>query len=305
MDRLTATRVFVEVAERGSLTQAAERLEMSPAMVSRYLAAMEGWLGTRLLHRTTRRVSLTEAGQEVLSSCRQLLEMERDVQHLAGNRRREPEGKVRIAASPSFTEAWLTSAIVDFQQRHPGVEVELLVADRTVGLVEERIDLAIRISNALDPALVARPLTVCRSALCAAPGYLARHGQPTGIEELKTHRFVTHAFGNEARYRLRHAGETLEVPVQGMLHTNETAILRRAVLAGAGIGMLPTYYVGDDLRSGVLVRVLPDHEPEPLGIHAVYLSRRHQPLALRLLVEFLSQHLAGEIAPWDRELSPP
>lgn len=302
MDRLTAARVFVEVAERGSLTQTAEHLEMSPAMVSRYLAAMESWVEARLLHRTTRRIGLTDAGQAVLSSCRQLLELAEDVQHLAGNRNREPEGKLRVATSSSFAEAQLTAAIVDFQRLHARVQVELLVADRAVDLVEDRIDLAVRITNALDPTVVARQLAQCRSVLCATPEYLARHGSPAGIEDLKTHRFITHAFGAGTQYRFLHRGDTVEVPVNGTLFTNETAILRRAVLAGAGLGMLPTYFVGDDLRSGMLVRVLPDHEPEPLGIHAVYLSRRHRPLALQLLLEFLAQRFGGQVAPWDEDL---
>lgn len=302
MDRLTAARVFVEVAERGSLTQTAERLEMSPAMVSRYLAAMEGWVGARLLHRTTRRIGLTDAGQAVLSSCRQLLELAEDVQHLAGNRNREPEGKLRVATSSSFAEAQLTAAIVDFQRLHARVQVELLVADRAVDLAEDRIDLAVRITNSLDPAVVARPLAQCRSVLCASPEYLAQHGRPAGIDALKTHRFITHAFGAGTQYRFRHGGETVEVPVTGMLFTNETAVLRRAVLAGAGVAMLPTYYVADDLRRGTLVHFLPDHEPEPLGIHAVYLSRRHRPLALQLLLDFLAQRFGGEVAPWDKDL---
>jgi DNA-binding transcriptional LysR family regulator len=302
MDRLTAARIFVEVAERGSLTQTAARLEMSPAMVSRYLAAMEGWVGVRLLHRTTRRITLTDAGQAVLSSCRQLLELADDVEHVAGNRNREPEGKLRVATSSSFAEAQLTTAVVDFQRLHARVQVELLVADRPVDLVDDRIDLAVRITNSLDPAVVARPLAQCRSVLCASPDYLAQHGQPAGVEALDAHRFVTNSFGAGAHYRFRHGGQIVDVPANGMLLTNETAILRRAVLAGAGLGMLPTYYVGDDLRTGRLVRVLADYEPEPLGIHAVYLSRRHRPLALQLLLDFLAQRFGGDVAPWDRNM---
>lgn len=302
MDRLTAARVFVEVAERLSLTQAAERLEMSQAMVSRYLAAMEDWVGARLLHRTTRRIALTDAGDAALASCRQLLEVADDVRHVAGHRNREPEGKLRVATSSSFAEAQLTTSIVDFQRRHERVQVELLVADRAVDLVEDRIDLAIRITNGLDPAVVARRLACCRSVLCAAPDYVARHGAPAGIDDLTAHRFITHAFGAGTRYRFRHAGAPVDVLVDGKLFTNETAILRRAVLAGGGVGMLPTYFVGDDLRHGSLVRLLPDYEPEILGIHAVYLSRRHRPLALQLLLDFLADRFGGAVAPWDQDL---
>ncbi|WP_151637204.1 LysR family transcriptional regulator [Noviherbaspirillum aerium] len=302
MDRLSAARVFIEVAERGSLTQAAERLEMSPAMVSRYLAAMEAWLGTRLLHRTTRRISLTDAGQAALSSSRQLLDLAEEMQHLSGKRSREPEGKLRIATSASFAEAQLTTAIVDFQRLHDRVQVDLMVADRPVDLVEDRIDLAIRITNSLDPTVVARPLAQCRSVLCAAPEYLARHGRPADIEELKSHRFIAHTFGTGTNYRFQHGDDNVELSVAGTLFTNETAILRRAVLAGAGVGMLPTYYAGDDLRRGALVRLLPEYEPAALGIHAIYLSRRHQLLSLQLLLEFLAQRFGGDTAPWDKNL---
>jgi DNA-binding transcriptional LysR family regulator len=302
MDRLTSARVFVEVAERGSLTQAAERLDMSAAMVSRYLAAAEEWLGARLLHRTTRRVSLTSAGQAALPSCRQLLELAEDTRQRAGGRGREPEGTLRLTTAASFAEAQLTTAIVAFQRLHPRVQVELLVVDRTVDLVEERIDLAIRITNSLEPHLVSRPLARCRSVLCAAPAYVAEHGLPATLDALKTHRCITHAFGSGATYRFTRDGRSVEVPVVGVLFTNETAILRRAVLDGAGIGMLPTYLVADDLRQGQLVALLPDHEPEPLGIAAVYLSRRHQPLALRLLLDFLAARFGDAVAPWDRSL---
>jgi DNA-binding transcriptional LysR family regulator len=263
---------------------------------------MEGWVGARLLHRTTRRIALTDAGQAALLSCRQLLELADDVQHLAGNRNREPEGKLRVATSGSFAEAQLTTAVVEFQRLYARVQVELLVTDRAVDLVEDRIDLAVRITNSLDQTVVARQLAQCRSALCASPEYLRQHGLPDGIDALKTHRFVTNVFGAGTRYRFRYGEQSIDVSVTGALLTNETSILRRAVLAGAGLGMLPTYYVGDDLRNGRLVRVLPDHEPESLGIHAVYLSRRHRPLALQLLLDFLTQRFGGEVAPWDRDL---
>lgn len=299
MDRLTATQVFISVVEHGSLTQAAEHLEMSTAMVSRYLAAMEGWLGARLLHRTTRKISLTEAGESALASCRQLLDLADDVRHLAGQAHRVPAGRLRIACSPSFAEAQLTSALVEFQNRYPRVEFSLLAADRTVDLAAERIDLAVRISNSLEPGLIALPLAPCRSVLCAAPRYLEVHGMPQTPQDLHAHRCLAHAFVSAAQYRFTHAGKQVEVPVVQGFSTNETSVLRRAVLAGGGIGMLPTYFVGDDLRQGRLVRLMPAYEPEILGIHALYLSRHHQPLALRLLLDFLGDRFGGATPPWD------
>lgn len=303
VDRLNAMRVFVEVAERGSLTKAAERLDLSRAMVSRYLASLEQWLGARLLHRTTRRVTLSDAGQQALFRCRRMLEMAEEVEAVAGVRRSEPVGKLRLTTSLSFAQSQLTAAVVAFQLRHPRVEIELLGADRAVDLADERIDLALRITNQLDDSFVARRLADCHSALCAAPDYLARRGTPQGPAELKAHNCITHAFGSRAEYRLRHGGQSLSVAVGGTLFGDDTAVVKAAALAGGGIAMLPTYYVVDELRRGALVRLLPDHEPEPLGIHAVYLSRRHQPQALRLLIEFLAERFGGPSTPWDRELA--
>lgn len=303
MDRLTAVRVFVEVAARGSLTQTAESLEMSAAMVSRYLAAVEDWLGARLLHRTTRKVSLTDAGFAALPVCRQMLELAADAQHLAAERSREPAGVLRVTSSSSFADAQLTAALVDFQREYPQVEIVLSVGDKAADLVGERVDLAVRITNTLDPAMIARPLARCRSMLCASPGYLERHGVPRTADDLRWHRCIAHAFGIGRQYRFTHHDNVITVPVDWSFHTNETAILRQAVLSGAGIGILPTYYLGNELRAGRLIRLLPDHEPDVLGIHAIYLSRQHQPLALRLLVDFLAARFAGEVAPWDAALN--
>lgn len=300
MDRLSAIQVFVEVADRGSLTQAAESLEMSTAMVSRYLAAIEAWFGARLLHRTTRKLSLTDAGLAALPSCRQMLEIAKDAQHIATARNREPAGVLRVVSSGSFAETQLTAALVEFQREHTKVEIILSVGDKATDLVAERVDLAVRITNTLDPTMIARPLARCRSMLCAAPDYLQRHGTPHSIQGLQQHQAVAHALGIGDQYRFYRKGRLIEVPVQGRFHADDSAVLRRAVLAGAGIGMLPTYACADDVRAGRLVQLLPQHELEELGIHAIYLSRQHQPLALRLLVDFLAQRFGGPVAPWDR-----
>lgn len=303
MDRLTAAQVFVEVVDSGSMTMAAERLEMSTAMVSRYLATMEEWFDARLLHRTTRKLSLTDAGMAALPACRQLLELAEDARHLAADRSREPAGVFRVTAAGSFADAQLTAALVEFQHQYPQVEFILSTGDKAADLVGERVDLAVRITNNLDPTLIARPLAVCRSRLCASPAYIKKYGSPQAPEDLLQHQCIAHAFGIGKVYRFTKQGQSVEVPVQWSFQTNETAVLRRAVLEGAGLAMLPTYYVGEDLRNGRLIALLPDYEPEMLGIHAIYLSRQHQPLALRLLVDFLAQRFAGVVPPWDLVLT--
>jgi len=298
MDRQTAMRVFVEIAERGSLTAAAEALEMSRAMASRYLESLERELGARLLHRTTRRLSLSEAGEQALPRCRQLLQLAQELREAVNPAAAEPRGRLRISCSSSFALAQLAPALADFLALHPHTELELQALDRTVNLVEERIDLALRISNQLDPGLVARRLATCRSVLCASPAYLAAQGQPDSPAALRAHRCILHAHLNRAEYRLLHQGRLQRVPVQGALQSNDASCTLQAVLAGAGIAMLPTYLVSGLLAQGALQRVLPQHEPEPLGLHAVMLSRQHPPQLLRLLLDFLAARFAGE--PWDR-----
>lgn len=305
MDRFTAMQVFAEVADRSSLTAAAKALDMSRAMVSRYLGSLEQWLGVRLLHRTTRRVSLTDAGEEALRRCRQVIELTRDVQHLAGARRAAASGKLRVTTSTSFAEGWLAGAVGAFLALHPRAEIEIVALDRAVNLVEERIDLAVRISNRLDPGLVARRLTVCRSVLCASPGYLAARGIPRSPEALRDHVFVLPTQGGRAEFRLRRAGRSVSVRVAGRFLSGETTVRRASACAGTGIALLPTYLVGPDLATGRLVRLLPGYEPETLGLHAVYLSREHQPPLLRAMLDFLIERLAGDVAPWDRDIAAP
>ena len=305
MDHLSAIRTFIEIADQGSLTRAAEVLDLSRAMVSRHLEGLEQWLGARLLHRTTRRVSLSDAGQEALPRLRQMLDLASDVQAVTGARRTEPAGKLRLTTSLSFAVSNLTRAIVEFQSRYPRIEVELLTVDRAIDLVDERIDLALRITNRLDDGVVARQIGTCRSVLCASPAYLKRRGVPKRPEDLSAHECITHAFGSRAEYRLRKGGRSVSIAVRGSLSSNETSVLRAAALADAGIAMLPTYFVADELARGALVRLLPDHEPEVLGIHAVILSRQHQPRPLKLLIDFLAEHFGGDLAPWDRKPSAP
>jgi DNA-binding transcriptional LysR family regulator len=300
MDRIRAMQVFTEVADRGSLTEAGEALDMSRAMVSRYLESLETWLGARLLHRTTRRVSLTDAGAEALPRCRQVLELTNDVQAAAGARSTVPTGKLRITASTSFAQAHLAAAVSDFLKQHPQTQIELIALERAVNLVEERMDLAIRIGNQLDDTLVARRLASCRSVVCAAPAYLAAHGTPTTPEQLRTHRCLTHAHVGPTEWRLQRDSKTVKVPVSGPLQSNEVAATRQAALDGLGVALMPTYFISADVAEGRLVRLLPGYEPEILGIHAVYLSRQHQPLVLRVMLDFLAKRFSGDVAPWDR-----
>ena len=298
MDRLTATRVFVEVVERGSQTAAADALEMSRAMVSRYLGELETWVGARLLHRTTRKLSLTGAGELLLEQCREMLVMADAMQSVSRTDEAAPRGTLRIACSQSLAQAWLVHALDDFTRLYPQVSVDLLVGSQAVNLVEARIDLALRITNQLDPNLIARQLAVCRSVVCATPAYLARHGTPQRPEDLAQHNCLSYAYFGRSIWEFSRAGEPHAVAVNGNLSANESMVLLEAVLADIGISLQPRYSVGAHLRSGALVQLLPDYEPQQLGIHALYGTRRQMPPALRVLLDFLIQRLAGR-PDWD------
>ena len=298
MDRLTATRVFVEVVERGSQTAAADALEMSRAMVSRYLGELETWVGARLLHRTTRKLSLTGAGEQLLGQCREMLAMADAMQSVSRTDEAAPRGTLRIACSQSLAQAWLVHALDDFTRLYPQVSVDLLVGSQAVNLVEARIDLALRITNQLDPNLIARQLAVCRSVVCATPAYLARHGTPQRPEDLAQHNCLSYAYFGRSIWEFTRAGEPHAVAVSGNLSANESMVLLEAVLADIGISLQPRYSVGAHLRSGALVQLLPDYEPQQLGIHALYGTRRQMPPALRALLDFLIQRLADR-PDWD------
>lgn len=298
MDRLMATRVFVEVVERGSQTAAAEALEMSRAMVSRYLGELEAWVGARLLHRTTRKLSLTGAGEQLLGQCREMLAMAEAMQSVSRTDQAAPRGTLRIACSQSLAQAWLVHALDEFIRRYPQVSVDLLVGSQAVNLVEARIDLALRITNQLDPNLIARPLAVCRSVVCATPAYLAKHGTPLRPEDLAQHNCLSYAYFGRSIWEFTRAGEPHAVAVSGNLSANESMVLLEAVLADTGISLQPRYSVSAQLRSGTLVQLLPDYEPQQLGIHALYGTRRQMPPALRALLDFLIERLADR-PDWD------
>ncbi|CAJ0809293.1 HTH-type transcriptional regulator DmlR [Ralstonia psammae] len=289
MDRITSAEVFVAIVERGSLSAAAEGLDMSRAMVTRYLAQMEAWSGARLLHRTTRRIGLTPAGEATLARCREMLEIVSRMAVADGPEADTPRGLLRIACSQALAQQRLSAAVTAYLQRYPQTAVDLVVDNRTINLVEERIDLAVRITNDLDPNLIARPLGTCESVVVAAPSYLAAHGTPRRVEDLAIHNCLTYSYFGKSLWKFTDAktGAPSDVPVGGNLSANESMVLLAAAREGAGIALQPVFAAGPLIASGQLVRLLPEHVPQALGIHGVYSSRRQMPAALRAMLDFL------------------
>ncbi|RMO84260.1 Regulatory protein, LysR:LysR, substrate-binding [Pseudomonas syringae pv. philadelphi] len=292
MDRIMAARVFIAINERGSLIAAAAALDMSRAMVTRYLAQMESWAGARLLHRTTRKLGLTASGQATLLRCQQLLELADAVPLAADTHVDEPRGMLRIACSQSLAQAVLASAVTAYLQRYPGTSVDLHIGNETVDLVSERIDLAIRITNQLDPNLIARPLGHCNSVVCAAPAYLAAHGTPSTPQELSSHNCLTYSYFGKSLWEFTHQQSPLSVPVGGNLSANDSVVLLEAAVAGAGIALQPVHSAAPLIASGQLIALMPDYQPRAMGVHAIYTSRHHQSATLRTMLDFLAEWFA-------------
>ncbi len=306
MDRLTTMTVFRAVAEAGSFAGAARRLRLSNGAVSKHISALEDALGARLIHRTTRRLALTEVGQSYYKRCARILDeieaMERD----AGSENAAPRGLLRVGAPMSFGLLHLAPALPDLLAAHPELEVGLELDDRFVDLVDERIDVALRIMTSLpDSSYAAAKIAPIRSALCAAPAYLARAGTPRSPEELAGHVFVVYSLSRSpGHYVIEGPDGPHEIRVTGRITANSSIALREALAAGVGIGVVPTFVVGEALRDGTLVRVLDEYEPRGHTLHAVYPAAQKVPAKVRAFMDFLRQRFGGE-PPWDRDVFPP
>lgn len=297
MDRITAAEVFVAIVERGSMIAAAEALEMSRAMVTRYLAQMEQWAGVRLLHRTTRKLSLTHAGEATLERCRRMLEFAQDMDAVAGQESDDLRGLLRVSCSQSLGQSALVIAVTDYLRQHPQVAVDLQMNNRAVNLVEERIDLALRITNELDPNLIARPLAICHSVVCASPAYLAAKGTPKDPPDLAVHNCLTYSYFGKSLWHFDQQGVKSSVAVGGNLSANESVVLLSGALEGAGIALQPSYSAAPYIARGELIKLLPDYQPQAMGIYGIYTSRRQMPATLRTMLDFLVEWFATHPLP--------
>jgi DNA-binding transcriptional LysR family regulator len=301
VENLTDIAVFVRVVQRGSFTLAASDLELSRAVVSKYVSRLEDRLGARLLHRTTRRLSLTEAGAALFEASRGAIERIEEAQATVARFQSEPRGRLRVSAPMSFGILHMGPALAEFSRKHPAVSLELTFDDRFVNLVEEGIDVAIRIGTLTDSSLVARKLSSTRMVVCAAPSYLAEHGEPEMPEDLAAHNCLLYTYLSSANvWRFRGPdGRDIAVAVSGNLRANNGIVEAEAAAAGMGVLLSPSFYVGSLLRSGKLKRILTRYELPELGIHAVYPQRSHVPPKVRAFVDFLARRF-GRDPPWEK-----
>lgn len=301
MDRLQSMRVFAKVVEQGSFVRAAELLDISNAVATRFIADLEAHLGTRLLNRSTRRLSLTEAGQAYLERVHMILAEVDDAEALVSLETKRPAGTLAIYSNAGFGQSQLGEMLAAYTQAYPEVGLDIHLSDRSIDLVEEGIDIGFFSSmQKFDASMIVRQLGVARVILCASPAYLERAGAPEQPEDLSRHSCL-----NFSHEYLRHhwhvnteAG-VMDVPIVSKVVSNSGVLLRDLALSGMGIVLRPSYSLGDDLRCGKLVQVLPGFDMGQVVISMVYPSRRLLSAKVRSFADFISARFPHpETDPW-------
>lgn len=293
MDRIEAMNIFLTVVETGSFTATADRLDLSRPMVTRAVALVEEWFNARLLQRTTRRVSLTSAGERAVAHCQKMVDLAAEIEQDILAQQGELQGSLRIASNSSFGSTHLLLAIKDFLQHHPKLNIQFHLSDQPVNLIDERIDLAIRFTNQPDPNLIARPLATCHSLLVASPEYLAQKGVPQTPQDLAAHIYLAHANINRKEWKFYQNEREISLELTSQFTTNDTGALLNLTLAGCGIAMLPKYLLNEHLASQQLVSILTDWQLPIYQIYALYSSRHKLPLTILTLVDFLVERFRG------------
>lgn len=284
MDRVMAATVFNHICDLGSLSAAARALGLSRPMVSRYLDEMEKWAGARLIHRSSRRLTITPAGEEALVKTRTLAQLSQAIG--AASATEIPSGTLRVACAHFTAMHILAPMLPGFLARYQELRIEVEINNQPVSLVGERIDVAIRITDNPEPGTIARRLGDCESVLCASEAYLRQHGIPETLEDLAQHNCLYYSgFAGKSWHFLDERGEAASVAIKGNLSAGISSLLCESALAGMGIALVPEKEAREGLAQGQLVRLLPMLQPRRLAVYGLYLSREHQPVGLRLFLE--------------------
>lgn len=297
MDRLDAMSVFSAIVDGGSLSAAGRRLNLPLATVSRKLADLEAHLKTRLLTRSTRRLELTDAGRDYLEACRQILEQVDEAERAAAGAYARVQGRLAVAAPIVFGRLHVVPVAAAFLELHPEVDIQLRLGDRNVNLIEEHVDLALRIGALPDSSLVATPLGSVRRVVCASPAYLERHGTPQSPDELGAHRCISFD-GLEAAEAWAFSGadgRRHPVRVRSRLTVSTADAAIAAATAGLGLTRVLSYQVADALHDGRLVRVLPAHEPPAVPASLIYPGQGRLPMKTRAFIDFATGQLRSRL----------
>ncbi|RQP04579.1 MAG: LysR family transcriptional regulator [Paracoccus sp. BP8] len=292
MDRIDGIRAFVAVVDAGSFTRAGERLGISNKLVSKYVAALEGQQGVTLLNRTTRALSLTPAGERYLAAARRVLAAVEELDAQAHAEEGMLTGRLRISAPVAFGEMFATTLTRDFTAGHPGIEIDLNLTDRYVDLAAEGFDLALRIGQLADSSLIARRIGQAEAWAVASPAYLDRHPRPARPEELREHVNIRDSnTQNPGRAIFLIEGKAVSIPLPGRITVNSAQAVRKLVLEGEGVALIPSFVAAQDVAQGRLQRLLPDFQRPQLDIQALYLPQPFMPPRLSAYLDHLRARL--------------
>ncbi|WP_163135200.1 LysR family transcriptional regulator [Agarivorans sp. Alg241-V36] len=300
MEGFAAIPVFVAVVEHGGFSPAARSLGISKSAVSKRINQLEQQLGVKLLHRTTRKLSLTEAGKHYFEHAAKANNAAKDAEDAVAQLQGEPQGLLRINTPMSFGRLHIAPLIGKFLQRYPKITIDMMMDDKVVDLVAEGFDVAIRAGNLPDSSLIIRKLAPLKSVLCASPEYLKQHGIPQTIEQLAAHNCLQFSYSRDLKeWTFMRDGQSQSIEIKGNYRVNNSEALREAMLQGLGIGRLPTFVAGPDIVAGRLISLLNQYQMPSQSIYAVFSERQFLPAKVRAFVDFAIEHLAAEQPYWE------
>jgi len=301
MESFGAIPVFVTVVESGGFSPAAKLLGISKSAVSKRVTQLEEQMGVKLLHRTTRKLSLTEAGEHFFQHARIAHQAAKDAQDAVAQLQGEPQGRLRINTPMSFGRLHIAPLIPEFLKRYPKISIEMVMDDKVADLIGEGFDIAIRGGDLPDSSLIARKLAPLRNVLCASPEYIEKHGRPIELSQLADHNCLIFTYSKDIKeWLFIKDGQTQSVEVTGNYNVNNSEALREALLQGVGIGRLPTFVAGPDIKSGKLVSLFEEYQMPDKTIYAVFPERQYLPSKVRAFIDFAVEYLGGDNPYWDQ-----
>jgi len=303
VDHFNAIPYFIAVVDNKGFSPAAQALGISKSAISKRITQLEAYLGVRLLHRTTRKISLTEAGSRYYEYAAKASLEAQNAEDAVSQLQGEPQGKLKINAPMSFGLIHMAGLIPEFLLRYPKISIDLVMDDKAVDLVEHGFDVAIRNGELADSSLIARRLAPIHSIVCASPAYLANHGRPSSPNELSAHNCLMYSYSsNKDQWQFNKKEEQVCIHVEGNYRVNNSEALMQAVMKGLGIGRLPSFVAGDALRDGSLINLFPEYRMPAKKVYAIYPERHYLPAKVRAFLDFSIEYFGEDFPYWDEEL---
>jgi len=303
VDHFNAIPYFIAVVDNKGFSPAAQALGISKSAISKRITQLEAYLGVRLLHRTTRKISLTEAGSRYYEYAAKASLEAQNAEDAVSQLQGEPQGKLKINAPMSFGLIHMAGLIPEFLLRYPKISIDLVMDDKAVDLVEHGFDVAIRNGELADSSLIARRLAPIHSIVCASPAYLANHGRPSSPNELSAHNCLLYSYSsNKDQWQFNKKEEQVCIHVEGNYRVNNSEALMQAVMKGLGIGRLPSFVAGDALRDGSLINLFPEYRMPAKKVYAIYPERHYLPAKVRAFLDFSIEYFGEDFPYWDEEL---